>query len=200
MTRIKVCGLTRESDVWQAIDAGVDVLGFILEPSSPRFLGEEIPKWLEELPPFPPKVAVFGHVNRGVPKGVFDLVQGVEWTVFQEASAKRIHTLRVRPGQTADDFTSQTIRAGAILLDAHSEGAYGGTGKRIDWDVAAEIVQRSDRPVMLAGGLNPDNVGSAIRRVRPYAVDAASGTEGNTPGQKDVQKLRDFVAAVREAG
>jgi phosphoribosylanthranilate isomerase len=200
VTRIKICGLTRESDAWQAIDSGADVLGFVLEPNSPRFLGDDIPKWLETLPSFPPKTAVFGHVNRGVPKGVFDFVQGAEWTVLQESFAKRIHTLRIRPGQSADDFTSQTVKAGIVLLDAHSEGAYGGTGKRIDWDLAAEIVQRSDRPVMLAGGLTPENVADAIRRVRPYAVDVSSGIEGNTPGIKDVQKLRDFVAAVREAG
>jgi len=84
------------------------------------------------------------------------------------------------------------------MLDAYREDAYGGTGHQVDWDVAAEIVQRAERPVILAGGLTPDNICEAIQRVRPFMVDVSSGVE-REPGLKDHAKLRDFVQAARQA-
>lgn len=199
MTRIKICGLTRPQDAELAAELGAHALGFIHEATSPRFIGEESDlRWIEQLPPFALKVAVFGRVNRTVPLSLFDFVQGVEWDVFPVPSPKRLHVIRLRAGQRAADLVQQTINASAILLDAHHDGAYGGTGRTVDWDVAAEIVQRAERPVILAGGLNPDNVGEAVRRVRPYAVDVSSGVESK-PGIKDPVRLRDFVEAVKTA-
>ncbi len=198
MIRVKICGLTRREDAMLAADLGADALGFILEPTSPRYIGEVLPKWLSELPPMPVKVAVFGVVSRPVHRSIFDLVQGSEWEVLSEAHAKRIHTLRVRPGQRADDFMQQSVNAAALLLDSHKDGAYGGTGIKLDWDLAAEIVSRADRPVILAGGLTPDNVAEAIRRVRPFAVDVSSGVE-SSPGIKDPVRMRDFIQAARNA-
>jgi phosphoribosylanthranilate isomerase len=87
----------------------------------------------------------------------------------------------------------------AILLDAYSENEYGGTGKRVDWELAATIVEKHGWPVILAGGLTPDNVAEAIRIVRPYAVDVSSGIE-SSPGIKDHGKMKAFVEAVRSAG
>ncbi|RYG37638.1 phosphoribosylanthranilate isomerase, partial [bacterium] len=175
MTLVKICGLTNYEDARLAVDLGADALGFVHERTSPRFIGDDLPKWLMDLPPFTPKVAVFGRVDRVAHGGIFDLTQGAEWETYTEASAKRILTYRLRPGQSARDLTNQTVNAGSLLLDAFREEAWGGTGHRVDWDVAAEIVQRSERPVILAGGLNPENVADAIRRVRPYAVDVSSG-------------------------
>ena len=143
MTRIKICGLTHRDDAMLALELGADALGFVLEPSSPRFLGEEVPKWVNELPPLPAKVAVFGVVRRPVHLSAFDLVQGAEWEVLAVPAPKRIHTLRIRPGQKADDFVQQSVNASALLLDAHKDGQYGGTGTRIDWDLAAEIASVS---------------------------------------------------------
>lgn len=199
MTRVKICGLTRRDDAMLAIELGADAIGFVLEPGSARYLGEEIPKWISELPPIPVKVAVFGVVRGPVHQSAFDLVQASEWEVLAVPAPKRIHTLRIRPGQKADDFVQQSVNASALLLDAHKDGQYGGTGTKIDWDLAAEIVSRCDRPVLLAGGLNPDNVAEAVRRVRPFAVDVSSGVEAG-PGRKDPGKLRAFFQAVRAAG
>jgi phosphoribosylanthranilate isomerase len=198
MTRVKICGVTRREDANLALDLGADALGFNFVTTSPRYIGDDLPRWVSELPPFANKVAVFGRVDRGIPTGVFDLVQGVEWDVFPLPSPKRLHVLRLRPGQKADDLVNQTINANAILLDAYSDAAYGGTGHRVDWDLAAEIVQRAARPVVLAGGLTPDNVADAVRRVRPYAVDVSSGIESG-PGIKDPAKLAAFIEAAKAA-
>jgi len=199
VTRIKICGLTRPQDASLAIDLGADAVGFVHEPTSPRYIGGEGElKWIERLPPFAIKVAVFGRVDRTVPLGVFDLVQGVEWDVYPVPFPKRIHALRLRKEQRPGDLVNQTVNASALLLDAYRDGQYGGTGHTVDWDMAAEIVQRSERPVILAGGLTPENVGDAVRRVRPYAVDVSSGIE-SSPGMKDPVKLRDFIQAVRSA-
>ncbi len=199
MTLVKICGLTRVQDAELAADLGADALGFVHEPSSPRYIDEERDiKWIERLPPFALKVAVFGRVTRTVPLGVFDHVQGAEWEVYPVPYPKRLHVLRLRPGQKAQDLVNQTVNATALVLDAHKEGAYGGTGQAVDWDLAAEIVQRAERPVILAGGLTPDNVAKAIERVRPYAVDVSSGVE-SLPGMKDPIKLRDFIQAAKSA-
>ncbi len=198
MTRVKICGLTNHKDTELAIDLGADAVGFIHEPSSPRCISEFDLEWLKVLPPVPVKVAVFGRVHKPVFAGIFDLVQGCEWPEFPEAATKRIHSIRVRTGQRVSDFTQMTVNSAAIHLDAFKDGVYGGTGLTIDWDFAAEFVQCSERPVILAGGLNPDNVAEAIRRVRPFMVDVASGIE-DKPGLKDFAKMRDFIQAAKEA-
>lgn len=198
MTLVKICGLTNYEDARFAVDLGADALGFVHERTSPRYIGDDLPRWLNDLPPFTPKIAVFGRVDRVPHAGVFDLVQGAEWETYTDAAAKRILTLRLRPGQTARDLTNQTINAGTLLLDAYRDEAWGGTGHRVDWDVAAEIVQRADRPVILAGGLTPENVADAVRRVRPYAVDVSSGIE-RSPGVKDREKLAAFIEAAKSS-
>jgi phosphoribosylanthranilate isomerase len=198
VTLIKICGLTQAKDAELAADLGAHALGFVHEPTSPRCIGEGELKWIERLPPFVMKVAVFGRVTRNVPQGVFDLVQGAEWDIFPVPFPKRLHVLRLRAGQKADDLVNQTVNAAGLVLDAHKDGQYGGTGHVVDWDLAAEIVQRAASPVILAGGLTPDNVAKAIARVRPYAVDVSSGIE-SAPGVKDFAKLRDFIQAAKEA-
>ena len=198
MTRIKICGLTRAIDAEVAIDEGVDALGFIFERSSPRFVGDGELPWVGALPPIPVKIAVFGRVDRPVPRGLFDVIQGVEWDVFPEPSPKRIHVVRPKPGQTAKDVMTTMIHATAVMLEAYSPTKYGGTGTQVDAELAAEIVRLSNIPIILAGGLNPDNVAEIVRVVRPFAVDASSGLE-EKPGIKDPVKIRDFVQAVRGA-
>lgn len=198
MVSVKICGITRPSDAELAIEFGADALGFNHEPTSPRFLEETAWKWIERLKPFTLKVAVFGKVRRGVPQGVFDFVQGCEWELFPMPFPKRIHVIRLRPGQKADDIIHQTVNASSILLDAYKDNSYGGTGHKVDWNLAAEIVARAERPVILAGGLTPDNVAEAVIRVRPYAVDVSSGIESG-PGIKDPIKMRDFIQAAKSA-
>ena len=198
MTRVKICGLTNFKDAELAIEFGADAIGFVHEPSSPRCIGDFDLEWLKALPPVPIKVAVFGKVVRPAFPGIFDLVQGVEWEEYPEPFTKRIHVLRVRPGQKTTDFAGLTVNSAAILLDAHKEGTYGGTGLTIDWGFAAEFVQCSERPVILAGGLNPGNVAEAVQRVRPFMVDVSSGIEEKS-GLKDAIKMRDFIQAAKQA-
>ncbi|MDX2064702.1 MAG: phosphoribosylanthranilate isomerase [Fimbriimonadaceae bacterium] len=198
MTLVKICGLTRREDALAAANFGADALGFVFERTSPRFIGDEDPRWMADLPPFVMKVAVFGRVDRMPPKTYIDLVQGVEWDVFPEPAPKRLHVIRLRAGQTAGDFVNQTVNAAALVLDAYRDEAFGGTGHQVDWDLAAEIVARSARPVVLAGGLTPDNVAEAVRRVRPYAVDVSSGIE-RRPGEKDLKMLGTFIEAAKSA-
>ncbi|RYG25901.1 phosphoribosylanthranilate isomerase [bacterium] len=196
VTRVKICGLTNASDSEAAIDAGADALGFVFERSSPRFVGEGELVWLSVLPPVPVKVAVFGRVDRPVPKGLFDVVQGVEWEVFPEPAPKRIHSIRLRPGQKPQDVVDTLVHANLVVLDAFSQSGWGGTGERVDWDLAAEVVKLSHTPIMLAGGLTPDNVAEAVARVKPFGVDVSSGVE-ERPGVKDIGKVRAFVQAAK---
>lgn len=197
MTRVKICGLTNYKDALLAIELGADAIGFVHEPSSPRCIGDFDLDWIQKLPPIPIKIAVFGKVHGPAFAGLFDLVQGVEWTEYPEPATKRIHVLRVRSGQRASDFQQLTVNSSAILLDAFKDGEYGGTGLTVDWDLAAEIVQCADRPVILAGGLGPDNVAEAVRRVRPFMVDVSSGIEERS-GLKDAHKMADFIAAAKQ--
>jgi phosphoribosylanthranilate isomerase len=198
VTRVKICGLTNFKDAELAIEFGADAIGFVHEPSSPRCIGDFDLEWLKALPPLPIKIAVFGKVNRPAFAGIFDLIQGVEWEEYPEPSTKRIHVLRVRPGQKPGDFANLTINSSAILLDAFKVGEYGGTGQTIDWDFAAEFVQCAVRPVILAGGLNPSNVAEAVRRTRPFMVDVSSGIEEKS-GLKDAMMMRDFIQSAKGA-
>ena len=198
MTRVKICGLTNATDSEQAIEYGADALGFVHERTSPRFIGDGELPWVAALSPIPVKVAVFGHVDRPVHKGLFDVIQGVEWDVYPEPAPKRIHVVRLRPGQKAADILNTLIHANAVLLDAFSKDAYGGTGHTVDFELAAEVVRLSNVPVFLAGGLTPDNVAEAIRKVRPFGVDVSSGVELR-PGIKDSVKVRDFIQAAKGA-
>jgi phosphoribosylanthranilate isomerase len=128
-----------------------------------------------------------------------DLVQlsGDEsWDLCEKLSRPVLKAVKVRDGTSAEEIIA-ALRPGAVpLLDTHVEGALGGTGRLFDWSVAAEVAQRF--PIVLAGGLTPENVGEAVRRVRPWAVDVSSGVE--TEGVKDAEKICAFIAAVREAG
>jgi phosphoribosylanthranilate isomerase len=177
---------------------GSDALGFNFERTSPRFIGDGELKWISALPPIPIKIAVFGVVDRPVAKGLFDVIQGVEWNVYPEPATKRIHVVRPREGQRPEDVMNDVVPATAILIDSFSPDMYGGTGKRVNLSFAAEIVARSKVPIILAGGLTPDNVAEVTRIVRPFAVDVSSGIE-EKPGIKDPIKMRDFIQAVRGA-
>ena len=136
-------------------------------------------------------------VNRTAEAVGLDLVQlsGDEpWDMCDKLSRPVLKAVKVRDGTSAEEIIAR-LRPGAVpLLDTHAEGALGGTGRAFDWAVAAEVARRF--PIVLAGGLTPENVGEAVRRVRPWAVDVSSGVE--TDGVKDVEKIWAFIAAVRE--
>jgi phosphoribosylanthranilate isomerase len=203
---VKICGLTNAADAQAAVALGADALGFNLFPGSPR--GVDLDReaaWIAALPPFVTRVAVLVNVPVGEARRVashpaIDLVQfhGDEdegyCAEFARFGYPFLKALRVRDAASlegADRFSTPHI-----LLDAHADNAYGGTGLRLDPLVAAEAVRRfPGLRIVLAGGLKPENVAEAVQTVRPYAVDVASGVE-SAPGRKDEGKMRAFVDAV----
>ncbi len=206
--RVKICGLARREDAEWALECGTDALGFVDEPSRPRYVGADPEKRRipAALGPYALSVAVFGRYR----KLTQEQQDAMYCTTFQYVSGNPPAARRgmpvVRPGVGWDTETClREVRrrvdkecADAIVLDAFHPSAYGGSGLALDWDLAAEIVRLAPRPVILAGGLTPDNVAQAVRRVRPYAVDVSSGIE-ESPGVKDKIKVRDFIQAARGA-
>lgn len=196
MTRVKICGLTNPEDALWAAECGADALGFVFEPSSRRFVADQA--WIHndvKCGPFVAKVAVFARVE-GIEFPGFDAVQAIEGSIeSNRIEARRILAvpagIDIRMYHDLDDFD-------ALLVDSISEDRHGGTGHLVDWERAAILVRESPIPVILAGGLNPENVSEAIRTVRPYGVDVSSGVE-SSPGTKDRTKVRDFIQAAKYA-
>jgi phosphoribosylanthranilate isomerase len=195
MTRVKICGLTRVEDMEFAVAEGADAVGLVFEPASRRFVKDPAPL-LAAATPFVVVVGVFGKTHVHAPFDRLQAVQGAEWEHVPICPHRRIRAVRVKPGDSLSSALEGPEGFEGLLLDAFSETAYGGTGKTVNWDLAAEIVAASRLPVILAGGLTPENVAEAIAKVKPYGVDVSSGVE-SAPGQKDRSKVRDFIQAAR---
>ncbi|MGH9432406.1 MAG: phosphoribosylanthranilate isomerase [Terriglobia bacterium] len=205
MTRVKICGIRRSEDAELAIELGASALGFNFFPFSKRFVApERAAHLIAKLPPFVVAVGVFAdETDAG---RIRDLAQesGVTALQIHGAHPASLQDLRkdfrlIRAVQVASEMEYgmvNEIEADAFLLDAYDPAVRGGTGKVFDWSLASAAKKYG--PVILAGGLRPENVGQAIRLVRPYAVDVASGVE-DSPGVKSHEKLRAFFRAVREA-
>lgn len=194
VTRVKICGLTNPEDANWAAECGADALGFVFEPSSPRFVSNQ--EWIHRevlSGPFITKVAVYGHVACTEFDG-FDVVQAISGTIDSSLiRARRILAVPV----TANPLAIHNLLGfDALLLDAILEGEMGGTGRKVDWHAAARLVDECPIPVILAGGLTPENVSEAIRAVRPYGVDVSSGVE-SFPGKKDPSKIQAFIQAAK---
>lgn len=207
--RVKICGLTGPEDARAAIAAGADALGFNFWPGSKRYIRfDEHAVWIAQLPPYVTRVALLVNApleeaRRVAEHPAIDVVQfhGDESLEYLTAFAQLGRPFVVAWGlkDRAQIAAAQALPTSHLLIDAAVPGAYGGTGQIIDFSLAREfLVQNGDRNIILAGGLNPSNVGAAIAAVRPYAVDVASGVE-SAPGQKDTEKMRAFVQAVRNA-
>ena len=201
MTRIKICGLTRVEDMQVAIEAGADALGLVFYPPSPRFIDPEQAVRLAGMAP--PFVSVVGLFVNAEARQVSELLAAVPIHLLQfhgdedEAYCRQfgrpyIKAARMRPGLDLLQYAASFPSAQAILVDAFVEG-YGGSGKSFDWNL---IPNSMSKPLVLSGGLDADNVGEAIRRVRPAAVDVSSGVEA-AKGIKDADKIRSFIAAAR---
>lgn len=205
-TRIKICGITRPEDAALAVDLGASALGFNFYPRSPRYIAPETAREIIRTVP-PPVMTV------GVFADEIDVEQVLN--VAREAGVNTIQLHGPRfPAETGgfawpcpliravtvdESFAPEdlkTLKPTAVLLDAFHPDLRGGTGRTIDWDKAREATRCAR--IILAGGLTPENVGEAIRQVRPFAVDVASGVESSA-GVKDPARLRAFFAAVREA-
>ncbi len=204
-TRIKHCGITTIDDAHRAAEAGAWALGMIFWDGSPRrcdldeaqVIGSQLRRTLNLVGVF--VNARLEEIDRAVQTAGLSHVQlhGDEGPVFagevaRRTGAKIIKAVRVQSRATLQ--AAAAFRTDFLLLDAHVEGVPGGTGRTMDWDLVrgARLVP----PVILSGGLNPDNVAAAIAATEPFAVDAASGTE-SAPGIKDLAKLRAFHEAVR---
>jgi phosphoribosylanthranilate isomerase len=203
ITRIKICGITRVEDARAVADSGADAIGLVFYPSSPRSV--DIPRAADiaaALPPFVSVVALFvdpvaARVNAVLDAVPVDLLQfhGEESPSFcRSFSRPFLKALRMKPG--ADPAATAAAYRGCrgLLLDSWQEGVPGGTGHTFDWRRAGGL----DAPLVLAGGLNEDNVGEAMATASPSAVDVSGGVELE-PGVKDRLRIEAFVAAVRRA-
>jgi phosphoribosylanthranilate isomerase len=202
-TRIKICGLTREADVATACAAGADAVGFVCYPSSPRHVvPQRLRALARELGPFTVPVLLFVNAapdlvqaaREVVPTAVLQFHGDEQEPECARYGAPYVRAVRMAEGVDLLDFERSFLSAAALLLDAPSE-AYGGSGRAFDW---SRIPARRSMRVILAGGLNSDNVMRAVQAVRPYAVDVSSGVE-EAPGIKSATRIRDFVDAVRRA-
>jgi phosphoribosylanthranilate isomerase len=201
MTRVKVCGITTSDDALRAADLGVDALGFVFHPESPRYLPpSEAAKIIRNLPPFVDTVGVFvdcpfEEIEAIVAACCLTAVQlhGGESPEFcEQFRVKVIKAFRVKESGLPPEI--ERYRTDAFLLDAFVKGVPGGTGRTFPWEVAREA-KRHGR-IILAGGLDCDNVRKAVETVRPYAVDVSSGVEA-APGRKDPKRLTEFVTRVK---
>ena len=203
-TRIKVCGITRLDDALRAVELGVDALGFVFWPGSPRCVSlRQAAQISAALPPFVTVVGVF--VNQSIEE-IRTVAAGVGLCAVQLHGDEAPGTWGRVPGRclravgVGPGFNAAAVAAWPPevwpLLDAHDPARRGGTGQAVDWDIAAEVSRR--RRIILAGGLDASNVRDAVARVRPFAVDVSSGVE-REPGIKDPDRLRAFVECVAEA-
>lgn len=203
--KVKVCGITNAEDASAAVEAGADALGFIFYEQSPRYVVPAVAsRIIAELPPLVLPVGVFVNEGMATVRSIMDKcglamaqLHGDESASYcRELSRPAMKALRLKDRGSLLALAEYQGRGGVrgFVLDSFSEIAYGGTGQVTDWTLAAEVAKST--PILLAGGLTPDNVAQAVRTVRPYGVDVSSGVE-SAPGKKEHAKLRAFVEAVR---
>ena len=203
MTRIKICGLTRPQDVDAAVAAGADAIGLVFYPASPRCI--DLARAVELIRYVPPFVDIVGLFVNAAPTQVRAVLAAIPVHLLQfhgdedDAYCRQfgrpfLKAVRVCPDIDLPGQMAAFPSAQAILLDAFVEG-YGGGGQAFDWTL---VPRELPKPIVLSGGLDANNVGDAIRRLHPAAVDVSSGVESGK-GIKDAEKIRAFVMAVHRA-
>jgi phosphoribosylanthranilate isomerase len=200
--KVKICGITNAADAHRAVGYGADALGFIFHEASPRNISVPLARQIvSTLPPFVTTVGVFvnatiDRVREVRQQAGLDLVQlhGDESPETVSALGPSvIKAIRIKGAESFDGIERYEPRA--FLLDAHDDAVYGGSGLKFDWDLAQWV---DEVPVLIAGGLTPDNVAEAIRVTRPYGVDVSTGVEAE-PGRKDPVKLQAFIQNAKAA-
>jgi phosphoribosylanthranilate isomerase len=206
-TRIKICGIRRVEDAMHAAQAGADAIGLIFYAPSPRAVTlQQAIAVRDALPPFVSTVALFVNAARS---DVNEVCESLNPSLLQfhgdedrdycaSFSRPYLKAIRVGASMKADDLVQLQIEfstAKALLLDTLSVGQYGGTGESFNWDVIPKSLREK---IVLSGGLTPANVGEALRKIRPWAVDVSSGVESEK-GIKDPEKILAFMSAVRLA-
>jgi phosphoribosylanthranilate isomerase len=202
---VKICGVTNPEDAVAAIEFGADALGFNLFPSSKRFLRLDSARdWIFALPPQIARVAVgvnpeFAEAEDWLAGDLFHALQlhGQSWYPFSSRlvaiGKPLIAAIQVRM-DARQSVDLDWFNGFAVMFDGYRDGDFGGTGETFPWEILSRI--KTAKPVILAGGLNAENIQAAIDVTKPYAVDVATGVESR-PGKKDRTKMRDFIAAVR---
>ena len=202
MVRIKICGITNLDDAMAAAELGTDALGFNFYPESPRYITpEKAAEIIYQLPPLIMTVGIFVNESEERVRDIesqtgIQVLQfhGDESPEYCERFERRvIKAFRVKDRESLHSILHYKVSA--ILLDSHTDGLRGGTGVPFDWGLARDAAV--SRRVILAGGLTADNVGEAIKRVRPYGVDVAGGVE-KEKGIKDFGTMKKFIAEVRK--
>jgi phosphoribosylanthranilate isomerase len=206
MVRVKICGITNSGDALLAAELGAHALGFIFYKKSPRYVAPDKARHIiGQLPPFVATVGVFVDENAGAVREIASLA-GLDWLQLHGSESpdycrslgrRVIKGFRVKGDEIYAQISAYQGAAQAFLLDTYKPGTPGGTGETFDWEVARQVNKCG--PIILAGGLTPDNVAQAINIAQPAAVDVASGVEKES-GKKDPERLRAFLAAVRKAG
>jgi len=205
MTAVKICGITNPEDAFAACDSGAEALGFIFFKPSPRFINPiEAKKIIQKLPANMAKIGVFVNPEISLIQNIgeycaLDFIQlsGDEPLDFCNQIPASI-LFKAVPSPMGEDLSAiDSYKARAFLIDSRGPGQFGGTGKLSNWELARAIGRK--HPVVLAGGLNPENVEAAIAAVSPEAVDVSSGVE-IYPGKKDPQKVRRFMEKIRLIG
>jgi len=196
--------MTSVADAEAAVEAGADALGLMFYPGSPRCITLEIAQEIaRHMPPYIIRTGVFVDAN---PSDVFAAIQHCQLNVAQFHGAETpeyclqfgIMTMKAFRVQNADSLPAMSaFKTDAFLLDSYVKGVIGGTGETFNWDLAV-TAKKFGKPIFLAGGLTPENVADAVRKVAPFGVDVSSSVE-KSPGKKDAKKMKDFVAAVRGA-
>ena len=201
MMRVKFCGLTHEEDIARAVKLGVDALGFVFyAPSSRSVAPDHAAMLTSSVPAFVTRVGLFVNEQPAIIQNIFErtrlnLIQyhGDETPEFCDAvGLPFIKAFRVRPGIDIQTEMERYPNASGFLLDAYVKGQPGGTGERFDWG----MIPQSNAPIILAGGLSPDNAKDAIEQVAPWALDVSGGIE-TKPGRKDPDKMMRFMNACR---
>lgn len=202
-TRVKICGVTRPEDARAAAQAGADAIGLVFYPRSPRYLSTERALEIRDAaPPFVSVVALFVNPDAAQVAQVLGRLRpallqfhGDETPEFcGQFGLPYVKACRVRQGVDLLEYLRPFAGAAGWLLDSFVE-AYGGVGERFDWSL---VPAQRERPLILSGGLSRDNVGEAIRRVRPWGVDVSTGVE-SAKGLKDAAKIAAFITEVRNA-
>ena len=205
ITGIKICGLTSVENALGVASVGVDAIGLVFYSESPRNVGLEVArKIVTQLPPFISSVGLFVNPTRDQ---VLQTLQSVDLNLLQFHGDEEpdfcsgfrkpyIKAVRVTNDVDLIKYSNMYVDASGLLLDAYSQGARGGTGETFDWDL---IPSELEVPIVLAGGLKPNNVAAAINGVQPWAVDVSSGVEGIRKGLKELALVRDFVNEVKNA-
>lgn len=205
--KVKICGIRSLEEAQAAVDVGADALGFNFWSPSARYVEPYAAR--EVITGIAPNVCTVGVFVNEEASRIVDIaselrlsavqLHGDESPEFCErlASIRTFKTIKaIRVEQDFDLSLIESYRVNMVLLDSSSEGSYGGTGRRFDWRIAIEAKHLA--PIILAGGLNIENVWDAITQVRPAAIDVCSGVEAE-PGRKDLEKLRGFMAMARRA-